>query len=138
MMPEVKTIKLQLERFMATMMIDIDLADQLFLKSAEPEIQFRPELRAWMLSLRRYFYGRDEIIPMSYSFPYNWWQEFKQNHCPVWFNKRYPVKYKTITKYIKVREIWPDLEPKEEQKYLRFYRADFNETYQYTPINEPS
>ncbi len=135
-MLDIKTIELKLERFICNMMLDADIVDDLFLKSSEVKVLYQPHLRTWLFSLQRYFYGRDETITMRHSFPLNWWEQLKQEKFPKWFTRKYPVKYKVLTKEITVREVFPDFEPEAERKYIRFYRGHFNEINEYTPINK--
>lgn len=44
---------------------------------------------------------KEETHTFNAKYPLNWKQAFKEQHFPTWLKKRYPVKYKEITKTVK-------------------------------------
>ena len=44
---------------------------------------------------------KEETYIFKDKYPLDWKQAFKEQHFPTWLKKRYPVKYKEITKTVK-------------------------------------
>jgi len=42
-----------------------------------------------IFDIRAYLYGQQKVI----KFPVNWWQCFKEEMMPKWFNRIFPIKY---------------------------------------------
>lgn len=55
------------------------------------------------------FDGEDVINPDPVKVPRTWWQHFKLEKMPKWFNKRFPIKYKFYS--IDVKYIYKDHVP---------------------------
>lgn len=43
----------------------------------------------------------------EYSFPYSWWEQWKQECAPAWFRARFPVKYRKDVVKFRVQATYP-------------------------------
>jgi len=45
----------------------------------------------------------EKDIQVCFKSPLNWWEHFKEQHAPNWFIKKWPVRYKTHFKWVKIQ-----------------------------------
>lgn len=52
------------------------------------------------LVIEREFFGyrtiEEQDVHFEVKVPQNWWEQLKEQHFPMWFKKRFPVKWKLI------------------------------------------
>lgn len=44
----------------------------------------------------KYNIAKQDLEPVTIKYPLNWVQAIKERFAPLWYTKRYPVKYKTV------------------------------------------
>jgi hypothetical protein len=44
---------------------------------------------------------KEETHTFNFEYPLTWWQSLKEQYFPSWLKRRFPVRYKKITKTVK-------------------------------------
>lgn len=71
--------------------------------------------------IRAYVWSQDAGKKVTFKYPSDWWQAFKERWFPAWLLKRYPIFY-TVQEF-QVKATYPDLVIQSHKPVLRLIQA---------------
>ena len=67
------------------------------------------------------------VVPVKVLVPANWWEQLKEEHAPLWFLRRWPVKFRkrqeTAVYTLSVKAVYPAFRPAVEGEEYRLIAA---------------
>ena len=97
-----KEVLLKKIKFGVIKYLSKDIVDSLILETSEETSDFLS--KQLVLSLKGFILGEENKVNITkgvyFNTPLNWWEMFKEQYFSKWLIKKFPIKFRTETKYI--------------------------------------
>ena len=110
--------------------MDHSIDKEFFERVDDVEVAYDFMLQAYGVYMKKLFLGREKQVNFDFQYPNGVWQLWKQIYAPDWFNRIFPVKFKTSTVSRNFTEVFPNLPVPENRQYeyITFYHIKNNES----------
>jgi len=96
-----------------------------FKVSREVDAQYTDNYIAYQV--RGYVWSQDAGKKVSFKYPADWWQAFKERWFHGWLLRRFPVVY--THKEFQVKATYPDLKVQNQEPVMRLLETNYKDSF---------